>query len=122
MLTRAEKDAWIAALRSGDYKQGKWYLKRIDEENNVFHCCMGVLCEIKKLPSLGYDGAYDEKGNRIGAASKFAESIDSAYNFTAMPPNYWDIDKEDLASFNDTIGMTFDQIADWIEYFVETRE
>ena len=39
----AEK--WAEALRSGDYTQGKNYLKRT-VEGKTSHCCLGVLCEI----------------------------------------------------------------------------
>lgn len=35
------KKLWLEALRSGDYKQGKGYLR-----TNEGHCCLGVLCEV----------------------------------------------------------------------------
>lgn len=35
------KAKWIAALRSGEYKQGKFYL-----EHNGGYCCLGVACKI----------------------------------------------------------------------------
>lgn len=35
-------DKWIAALRSGDYKQGKGALRKKDDT----YCCLGVLCAI----------------------------------------------------------------------------
>jgi hypothetical protein len=36
------KELWVAALRSGEYKQGVSYLKRQDG----CYCCLGVLCEL----------------------------------------------------------------------------
>lgn len=36
------KERWLKALRSGDYSQGKGYLKTIDNR----YCCLGVLCDI----------------------------------------------------------------------------
>lgn len=36
------KKLWVAALLSGDYKQGTGQLR--DEDNNF--CCLGVLCNI----------------------------------------------------------------------------
>jgi len=33
--------AWVAALLSGEYKQGKFYLRHEDK-----YCCLGVLCEL----------------------------------------------------------------------------
>lgn len=39
---------WLAALRSGKYKQGKYALKRVlpEEEGGTTFCCLGVLCDI----------------------------------------------------------------------------
>lgn len=40
------KEKWIAALRSGDYKQGKSYLAKKGVDGVIRYCCLGVLCEI----------------------------------------------------------------------------
>lgn len=37
---------WIAALRSGKYKQTNGALHRIDYEGNSSFCCLGVLCDL----------------------------------------------------------------------------
>jgi len=37
------KARWLAALRSGNYKQGKSYLHNRDEDT---YCCLGVLCDL----------------------------------------------------------------------------
>ncbi len=34
---------WVAALRSGKYKQGQGYMR----SRNDTYCCLGVLCEIE---------------------------------------------------------------------------
>ena len=39
-LTQIQKD-WLAALRSGDYKQGRYYLKII-EGGQECYCCLGL--------------------------------------------------------------------------------
>jgi hypothetical protein len=36
------KAQWVAALRSGEYEQGKMRLRSADDK----YCCLGVLCEI----------------------------------------------------------------------------
>ncbi len=41
-MKKAIKALWIAALRSGEYKQGVNYLR--DTDNNF--CCLGVLCNL----------------------------------------------------------------------------
>lgn len=38
-------DKWVAALRSGKYKQGRQYLRTFEDN----YCCLGVLCEILGL-------------------------------------------------------------------------
>lgn len=40
---------WIAALRSGEYQQGREYLYRDEKNNRDAYCCLGVgarLCDI----------------------------------------------------------------------------
>lgn len=40
------KEKWLAALRSGKYRQGTGYLKYQVNDGTIRHCCLGVLCEI----------------------------------------------------------------------------
>ena len=40
------KQQWITALRSGNYPQGRGYLRRIDDDGKEGYCCLGVLCEL----------------------------------------------------------------------------
>lgn len=42
------KDVWLAALRSGEYKQGIGSLK---EDNR--YCCLGVLCDLAAKDGIG---------------------------------------------------------------------
>lgn len=49
------KAKWVAALRSGEYKQGREVLRNGDQ-----FCCLGVLCDIIGLEVL--DGVYDPMG------------------------------------------------------------
>lgn len=44
-LNKRVKKLWVDALRSGDYKQGKYVLRDI---GNSF-CCLGVLCNIHAM-------------------------------------------------------------------------
>lgn len=37
------KELWLAALRSGKYEQGKYYLLQ-----NRKYCCLGVLCDVAR--------------------------------------------------------------------------
>lgn len=41
-------DIWATALESGDYKQGKGWLKQ-QQDGSYSYCCLGVLCELAGL-------------------------------------------------------------------------
>lgn len=43
------KTKWLAALRSGNYKQGRMALKRGVGDGTADYCCLGVLCDISGL-------------------------------------------------------------------------
>lgn len=98
------KTNWLAALRSGVYKQGKRFLR--PTENS--YCCLGVLCDIstgtgawKAMPLdpyLEFDG-YSECLPDLVAA--FAGLNDRQARSTLM-------------EMNDR-GDSFEEIADWIE-------
>lgn len=57
-------DKWVAALRSGNYKQTTGMLNR----NNESFCCLGVLCEIAIK-----DGVELEKHNIFGCYTFFLQ-------------------------------------------------
>lgn len=44
-MDQEKKAVWVAALRSGDYTQGKSVLHRKVEGRDQF-CCLGVLCDL----------------------------------------------------------------------------
>ena len=104
---------WVAALRSGEYKQGTGRLH--DAADNAY-CCLGVACEVynKENPNsplnkelIGGTVRYDN--TTIALPAKVKEwlglaNISGAYN----GGNY-------LADDNDCHGMTFDDIAALIE-------
>jgi hypothetical protein len=105
----AEK--WVAALRSGKYKQGKGLLR--DRHNN--YCCLGVLCEILDTPhSLGaYSGYYyyqDE--TQTAYATILPKTVQSR---AGMVSDRGDLPgMSPLSELND-IGTPFTEIADIIE-------
>ena len=110
---------WVAALRSGEYEQGRKALRSIDDK----FCCLGVACELSR-EELDLDLYYtrpDPDGNPTevlydgshGALPKKTMKW-LGLNF---PVGSFCIGPEghNLACLNDD-GMTFDQIADVIEY------
>lgn len=46
------KAEWLAALRSGEYKQCSGALKKISNTETT-HCCLGVLCDLHAKKGLG---------------------------------------------------------------------
>ena len=45
-MNKEVKQQWVAALRSGEYKQGKNALRRQYEGEDAEFCCLGVLCDL----------------------------------------------------------------------------
>jgi hypothetical protein len=88
-MKKAIKKKWVAALRSGEYKQGRRYLKRDGK-----YCCLGVLCEIQNCP--------DDKDSQFPGAL-FLESVGLNDPFAKT-----------LAEMNDR-GSSFAEIATKIE-------
>jgi len=48
-FTKQMKEAWLTALKSGEYKQGKNFLYRTTEEQEEYYCCLGVLAKVLKI-------------------------------------------------------------------------
>lgn len=59
------KAKWIAALRSGEYKQGFYQLRQSDGRS----CCLGVLCDLHAKETKGewMDGYYLGEWSRLPA-------------------------------------------------------
>ena len=45
-MNAALKQEWLAALRSGEYAQGKHALAMTKPGGAVTYCCLGVLCDL----------------------------------------------------------------------------
>lgn len=112
--------AWVAALRSGDYKQGSGWLRVDSRPNRVVHCCLGVGCELiddqwvrapRRTTNVGGIKGSTPDGlqawRRSGGTSAMPQSALSMYAMTSEQA-------DDLAAMNDT-GSTFVEIADLLE-------
>ena len=101
------KAKWVAALRSGEYKQGKYVLR--DQENNF--CCLGVLMDI--------DGCLWNPTElcRVKTNIYSVDGSGETTKLTAITAVKFDLSDEkqvSLISMNDS-GKTFAEIADYIE-------
>lgn len=65
---------WIKALRSGNYKNGKYKLKTTIKESTNF-CCLGVLCDISKLGRWETPLHHDLPNNSIGIYNTNAQEL-----------------------------------------------
>lgn len=103
---------WIAALRSGKYKQGR--LRLVDSYDT--YCCLGVACNLEPLAQK------QEKG--------FIFPNTDTFNSNFEPPREWFLEKYgfvhnelvmnkpvrcSLMGLNDTYSFTFPQIARVLE-------
>ena len=96
------KADWLAALRSGDYEQGRGQL--CDAEGRM--CCLGVLYDV------AHDGDWEERGNLWftddGNYWRWGTAVAGGDKTTRL-----------LADMNDGVcgeqRQTFAEIADWIE-------
>lgn len=100
-LPKAFKEKWLAALRSGKYKQGERKLKEGDS-----YCCLGVACVVAdRRIRDGFDTIIP----------KYSKKIPSAIRGACDENNVVEI----LTSMNDGTGGTkkrsFLYIADYIE-------
>lgn len=121
------KEAWIKALRSGEYKQCQHRLK---DSVTGSYCCLGVLAEVTaKIEETDYDryrdGDNSSLPNRFLIEAVFRDKqLDRSGVFEAP----WDVKvreekkgetpgKTSLYQLNDAYGYTFDEIADVIERY-----
>jgi hypothetical protein len=106
MMNPELKQKWVAALRSGDYPQGKQNLQKKGK-----FCCLGVLCEID--PEVTYD-LVDESyvfpdGQRMIDILPFKYAND-----VGLGDKFKEYDSR-LMEMNDEYGKSFEQIANHIE-------
>jgi hypothetical protein len=97
------KDKWVAALRSGKYKQTRQ--GKLKNRGGAY-CCLGVLCEVMEVPSK-FDNFYSEyeyDGNTLSLSEKIRKQAGIRQK-----------DANKLVEMNDDTKATFKDIADYIE-------
>jgi len=118
------KDRWIAALRSGSYKQTQGQLRSVSEPN--CYCCLGVLADLY-LKDTQQDwrlqAGVDEEGSdqkryllhRNCFLDLSLEVLGWAGLHDSNPVVIYDDEGWSLAELNDDVGLSFTQIADIID-------
>lgn len=129
-MKRSIRDAWVNALRSGEYTQGTGNLHMVTPEGQHEYCCLGVLCDLAEqageVNSKRIDGthrvAYTYAAEGDGPVREWSET-----HFAPAPVRKWSglasgdptVDADvprSLSELNDELHLTFDQIADLIEH------
>lgn len=115
-------EKWDAALRSGEYEQGKNFL-RVDTEEGPTYCCLGVLqqcltgCVEKMSRDIATgDWKYDALPTREWLEDHKISFMSSIANEDNNP--HIVAKQMSIAELNDT-GMSFVEIADLIKEAVE---
>ena len=105
------KAAWIAALRSGEYQQGKCALRwSACLDQPAKYCCLGVLCDLHAKAT----GGTWEQNRYLGQSMILPEEVLHWAGLTSLGKRVYLPDVPDLASMNDR-GSTFKTIADLLE-------
>jgi len=99
--------AWIAALRSGKYKQGTGALC----DDGRF-CCLGVACDL--AVKAGVDLSIGKRGSNTTFDEKFGMLPRKVQCWLGLASDNGSMIGDTLVSMND-IGSTFSEIADLIE-------
>lgn len=103
----ANREKWIAALESGDYKQGKnALLQTFPGGGPDQYCCLGVACEV-----LGVERAPGGNGYKVGDEVMYGlpkAVVTDALGLTFRDGQYG---LSSLATNNDYDGKTFAEIA-----------
>lgn len=119
------KAKWLAALRSGEYRQAREHLHVRDEGDRF--CCLGVLCEIAANEGVvvreADDGlvTYDDKEDMPPRSVRIWAFGEQEF----LPHDPWEVayarsdearaQEVGLATLNDEYGLGFAEIADAIE-------
>ena len=106
MMNPLIKERWCAALESGDYEQGSYFLVK----DNTYFCCLGVLCDILDIPRTDVIGTVH--GHFAGESEALPRlAMDMAGLTEANPHITTDDGVTTLAELNDSGLYTFADIA-----------
>ena len=120
------RQLWLDALRSGQYSQGKGFLKRGEEGGPAKHCCFGVLAELCSDRNVGPRFERTETGVSAYVSSTTGfdnSSIPDAVHLELVGMHKTDNGKTagEFMYWNDE-GMPFEIIADRLETYFKSKD
>ena len=135
MVNKMNMRAWVAALRSEMFPQGKKRLARLDRHMGVWqYCCMGVACELAARATRVYVQVSGDAKCFDGTGTLMPPSV---YNWLGLDDGPYDSPDDPrllmpdsdgepfphaLSFINDDLVLTFAQIADLLEAQYELLE
>lgn len=109
-MNKEIKEKWVQALRSGEYKQGKFALCSSNS-----YCCLGVLCDLhSKQHNLHWEKKSDYTNIYLGHACSLPKDVYKWAEIDFCPS----INEIPLMTINDVEGKNFNEIADLIEKYL----
>jgi|LakMenE01Jun11ns_1017448.scaffolds.fasta_scaffold9843616_2 hypothetical protein len=124
-MEKALKEKWLEALRSGQYKQTIGVLKMQSENGDCRYCCLGVLCDVSGegewVEGEWIEGEWIESPLPDAWFCEFGYTFVDATMTGALSPEFRKRHgiplktRDLLIGMNDNKGMSFKEIADWIE-------
>jgi hypothetical protein len=104
------KAQWVAALRSGEYIQGKGYLRRrIGTTDSYAYCCLGVLTDLAIKAGVGSVSLY---GSYLSVSVRLWAGLPTCNPLVNSRPD------EVVLSIENDAGVPFSKIADLIEAYL----
>jgi hypothetical protein len=108
MLTPEQKELvqkWIDALRSGNYQQGCYMLRSLNDK----FCCLGVLCDIVDPTRWTTDlPVFPDRYHFAGNIGTLPDDVINSVGISMLFEG-------DLMTLNDNQGNSFTEIADYLE-------
>jgi hypothetical protein len=103
--------AWVAALRSGEYTQGKGALKN----TSGGHCCLGVACAISGMGAFNSAGQFFLTGEFYHHSAVLPPPVKEWLGLVSEAGGLSYPSVGSLSLRNDTCDWTFTDIANFIE-------
>ena len=121
-MDKEVKELWLTALRSGEYQQGKGYLKLDYPNGSVGYCCLGVLTNIASQLGVCNKLKKDDRNRwlvseQVFPGTEFEWSRSEGAYLLGSVKDWSGVDLEDqfaLADINDG-SSDFDKVIEYIE-------
>lgn len=107
------KAQWVAALRSGEYKQGQGLLHYHDGNDDRM-CCLGVLSHLAVKAGACSRYFDDEQGEYVYGSGAVAHLPREVVEWASLDDDSPSVERDLLVNINDD-GASFEEIADMIE-------